>query len=269
MTRVYVVGAHGVGKSTLVRWIGARYGLPVVHEVAREVLSHYPVNFDQLRLDVAAVSRYQREVFAEQAAREAAAGASYVSDRAFDNLAYLAEHGEGLADLAESQECRDYVALVRQARAVFFVRPHGDVVAPDPGRALLDAGAASQVRIDGMILLLLHLWRVRYTPVDARSPRERQLVVESVLGAPPGTAADDGAGEGRADGGGADGAGDVAGGIPLHHGILLLVRAGIGTSRLIAEGLRATDDAVGAALRQLADGGWVRQDDFGAWRPRR
>lgn len=180
--RLYFVGAHDVGKSTLVRWASTRYGLPIVHEIASEIASRYPVPLDKLRLDVDGISSYQREVFREQIAREAAHGdGGFVSDRAFDNLGYLAEHGEGLADVVESEECQRYVASVRERGIVFFVRPHGAGHTTDGRRAQSDLNLASQARIDGMILWMLGVWRVPYFEIASSSQRDRQRFVESIV----------------------------------------------------------------------------------------
>ena len=37
--RIYLVGAHATGKTTLARWVRDRYGLPMISEVARGVLA--------------------------------------------------------------------------------------------------------------------------------------------------------------------------------------------------------------------------------------
>ena len=37
--RIYLVGAHSTGKTTLARWIRDRYRLPMISEVARGVLA--------------------------------------------------------------------------------------------------------------------------------------------------------------------------------------------------------------------------------------
>lgn len=186
--RVYFVGAHSVGKSALAEWTAETYALPMIHEVAREVLSRKRGGFDALRVDVDAVSEYQRQVFAEQIARERAVRGGYVSDRAFDNLAYFADHGDGVADLADSPECRDYVRGVRDGGVVFFVRPHPDLITYDGAatvpRGRRDADAAEVYRIDGMVKLLLELWRVPWHPVDPIKMQERQRIVRGVLGDP-------------------------------------------------------------------------------------
>ena len=104
--RVWFVGAHAVGKSTLAELTARNYNLPYISEQARIVLAErLQPDFDRLRLDVAETSRYQREVMRRQIATEQQLlHKGYVSDRAFDSLAYAAKH----ADVATS--ARRYVS---------------------------------------------------------------------------------------------------------------------------------------------------------------
>ena len=97
--RIYLVGAHATGKTTLARWVRDRYGLPMISEVARAVLAEMEAKVDALRTDVGLVDRYQREVFLRQMQAEASQPAGFVSDRAFCNLAYAAQHATILPEV--------------------------------------------------------------------------------------------------------------------------------------------------------------------------
>ena len=46
--RIYLVGAHSTGKTTLARWIRDRYRLPMIAEVARGVLAEMEARLDAL-----------------------------------------------------------------------------------------------------------------------------------------------------------------------------------------------------------------------------
>ena len=50
--RIYFVGSHATGKTTMTRWVSRRYGLPMITEVARGVLSELEMNFESLRTDM-------------------------------------------------------------------------------------------------------------------------------------------------------------------------------------------------------------------------
>lgn len=185
--RVWVVGAHNTGKSQLARWISAHYKLPLFDEVARiEVAKMGAKTFDQLRVDLAAVTAFQRNVFETQL-KVGVSVDRFVSDRAFDNLAYACENAENslVADLWESPACRRYVADIaetvdRGEGAVFFVRP-GVGLEDDGTRSRSDLNTAAVVRIDGMVKLLLGLGRVKYVPIETTVFQERASMVDAVL----------------------------------------------------------------------------------------
>jgi predicted ATPase len=177
-SRIYLVGAHATGKTTLARWVRDHYGIPMIAEVARGVLAEMEAQLDTLRTDIDLVNRYQREVFRRQIDAEQAVAAPFVSDRAFCNLAYAAHHSTILADIFRDRRLAEYMGWVRQG-VVFFLRPHRELVVADGVRAGLDW--EDVVRIDGMVKLLLELFDVPYIPVESLSMQERVRLVERVL----------------------------------------------------------------------------------------
>lgn len=176
--RIYLVGAHATGKTTLARWIRDRYRLPMIAEVARGVLAEMEAQLDSLRTDIDLVNRYQTEVFERQIAAERQQVGPFVSDRAFCNLAYAAHHSTTLARLFRDQRFADYMQWVRKG-VVFFLRPHRELVIADGVRAGLEWEEV--VRIDGMVKLLLEMFDVPYIPVQSLSMQERVRLVERVL----------------------------------------------------------------------------------------
>ena len=177
--RIYFVGSHATGKTTLCRYVSRRYGLPMITEVARAVLAELETNLDALRTDMDLVAEYQRRVFSRQVATERQQEDGFVSDRAFDNLAYAAEHTTIVADLLGNKDFDDYMRWVAEG-VVFFLRPHPSLLKDDGVRA--GVSWDSVVRIDGMIKLLLEQHRVRYLPVESVSMQERVRALEFVLG---------------------------------------------------------------------------------------
>jgi len=176
--RIYLVGAHSTGKTTLARWIRDRYGLPMISEVARGVLAEMEEQLDAIRSNLDVVDRYQTMVFERQLAAEAEHEGPFVSDRAFCNLAYAAHHATVLGDLASDPRLREYMKRVEEG-IVFFLRPHPELLSADGVRA----GVAWEevVRIDGMVKLMLEMFRVPYLPVESLSMQERVRLVERVL----------------------------------------------------------------------------------------
>lgn len=179
--RIYFVGSHATGKTTMTRHVSRKYDLPMVTEVARGVLAELELGFEQLRSDIETVNMYQRRVFERQIEVERLQKGPFVSDRAFDNLAYAAEHTTVVADLMGTQEFRDYMAWVATAK-VFYLRPHRSLLADDGVRERMDW--ESVTRIDGMVKFLLEQHRVSYLPIHTASMQERVRIVEFVLGEP-------------------------------------------------------------------------------------
>lgn len=184
--RIEVVGSHSVGKSVLVRHIAKAYGLPILDEIARIEIAKMGGGFDKLRTDLDAVTRFQKNVFHAQI-RAVQGVERYVSDRAFDNVAYAAENAAcgTAAAMWRSPACRRYVRgiadTVRRCEgAVFFVRP-GVALARDGVRAEGDLDATGVLLIDGMVKLLLELGDVPYVPIRTTNFQERAAIVAGVL----------------------------------------------------------------------------------------
>ena len=176
--RIYLVGAHATGKTTLARWVRDRFGLPMISEVARAVLAEMEARVDALRTDVDLVDRYQQEVFRRQIEAEAAHRDGFVSDRAFCNLAYAAQHASILPEVFADPRLRPYMESVASG-IVFFVRPHQELLADDGVRERLDWEEV--VRIDGMVKFMLEMFAIPYVPLESLSMQERVRTVERVL----------------------------------------------------------------------------------------
>jgi len=177
--RIYFVGSHATGKTTLCRYVSRRYGLPMITEVARGVLAEMETSLDALRTDLDGVAVYQRRVFERQVSTERAHAGGFVSDRAFDNLAYAAEHTTIVADLLGDAAFTEYMEWVARG-LVFFLRPHPSLLRDDGVRA--GVSWDSVLRIDGMVKLLLEQHRIRYLPVESVSMQERVRILEFVIG---------------------------------------------------------------------------------------
>ncbi len=177
--RIYFVGSHATGKTTLCRYVSRQYGLPMISEVARAVLAEMETGLDALRTDMDLVAEYQERVFARQVAVEQLHDGRFVSDRAFDNLAYVAEHTTNAFAMMNDQRFRDYMRWVRDGGVVFFLRPHQSLLKEDGVRA--GVSWDSVVRIDGMVKLMLEQHQISYLPLESVSMQERVRAVDFVL----------------------------------------------------------------------------------------
>jgi hypothetical protein len=160
------------------RYVSRRYALPMISEVARAVLAEMETSLDALRTDMDLVAEYQERVFARQVAVEHQHAGKFVSDRAFDNLAYVAEHTTNAATMMNDHRFRDYMKWVSEG-IVFFLRPHASLLKEDGVRTGLSWDAV--VRIDGMVKLMLEQHQVSYLPIESVSMQERVRAVEFVL----------------------------------------------------------------------------------------
>jgi predicted ATPase len=176
--RIYFVGSHATGKTTMTRYVSQKYGLPMISEIARAVLAELETSFDSLRTDMDLVAEYQRRVFERQVQVEKQQGSGFVSDRAFDNLAYAAEHTLAVGEMMADDSYRQYTEWVAQG-IVFFVRPHRDLLKDDGVRA--GVTWESVLRIDGMVKLMLEQSRIPYLPIESSSMQERARAVDFVL----------------------------------------------------------------------------------------
>jgi nicotinamide riboside kinase len=176
--RIYFVGAHATGKTTMTRYVSRKFGLPMITEVARAVLAELETSLDTLRTDIDLVAEYQRRVFERQVQVEKLQQTGFVSDRAFDNLAYAAEHTLVLADLLAGDQYKTYTEWVAQG-IVFYLRPHQELLKDDGVRAGLTWD--SVLRIDGMIKFMLEQSRIPYLPIESASMQERARAVDFVL----------------------------------------------------------------------------------------
>lgn len=176
--RVYLVGAHATGKTTLSRWIRDRYGLPMISEVARRVLAEMEIPIEALRANLHLVNDFQARVFEEQIRAEAEHDGPFVSDRAFCNIAYAAHHSTILREIAADPRLARYMDSVREG-VVFFLRPHKELLAVDGVREM--PAWDDVVRVDGMVKLMLELFSIPYIQVDCLSMQERVRLVERVL----------------------------------------------------------------------------------------
>lgn len=177
---VYFVGADRGGKTTLCRYVRDAYRLPMLGEAARMVLHRDEDDFARIRATGASASKYQCDVFNRQLREEDAAKAPYVSDRAFDNLAYASEHGRNFKELYDALPSA-YLERLR-ASVVFFVKPAQDIFlagAADPVRARTDWDAVQ--RISAKVEMLLQLLDIPHVTIAESVASRREELIDYTL----------------------------------------------------------------------------------------
>jgi cytidylate kinase len=177
--KIYFIGAHSTGKTTLARYISEQVKLPLLPEVARMVLAEKELKIEALRSDISLVNTYQSEIFFRQVSEEKK-HSDFVSDRCFDCLAYAAQHSTILNELVDSPTCSEYVKSLKEADVyVFFVRPSKSTLKNDGVRE--EVVWDEIIRIDAMIKLLAELWKIPYYQINCDSMQERIKLVETIL----------------------------------------------------------------------------------------
>lgn len=178
--RIYFVGSHSTGKTTLARWVSKEYNLPLLSEVARVVLSERELTLKIVSANLDIADEYQLEIFNRQIELEEKAGDNFVSDRAFDNLAYAAEHSRFLEKInpPSNERLNSYMDRLKSG-IIFFVRPQKGFVSEDGVRVHVDWD--SIVRIDGMIKFILEFYSIKYVPISSSNTLERARLITHVI----------------------------------------------------------------------------------------
>jgi len=177
--RIYFIGAHSTGKTTLARYVSEKYKVPMITEVARMILSEKELHLDSLRTNLDVVDEYQKQIFNRQVTEESKQ-TSFVSDRSFDCLAYAAQHSRILPSVLHSQELMTYLEILRTPESfIFFVRPSKATLKDDGVRESINWDGI--VAIDSMIKFMLEMWGLRYFQLPIDNMQERVKAVDSVL----------------------------------------------------------------------------------------
>lgn len=178
--RIYFVGAHSTGKTTLARHVAKKFDLPMLSEVARGVLAELETTLDRVHVDIDLCDEFQGTIFHRQIEQESEQERGFVSDRAFDNVAYAAMFSRISHELTSNEDFAAYMEQLRRpGRIVFYVRPHKRLLRADGVRTDLDW--QSVCRLDGAIMLLLEAYGVPYFTVADYSMRDRVRLVDGII----------------------------------------------------------------------------------------
>jgi len=178
--KVYFVGAHSTGKTTLAKYVSQQYKVPMITEVARMVLSEKEMHLDSLRYDLDQVDDYQRQIFHRQIEEEKRYP-SFVSDRSFlDCLAYSAQHTRILPELLNDAKIQEHLPVLKNPTSyIFFVRPSKATLKADGVRETPVWDGV--VAIDSMIKFMLEMWKLEYFQIHIDNMQERVRLVDNVL----------------------------------------------------------------------------------------
>lgn len=177
--RIYFVGSHACGKTTLARYTSEKYKLPFINEVARTVLAEKEYQIDSLRINIDLANTYQKEVLFKQIEEEKKYD-SFVSDRSLCCLSYAAQHTSVLHDLLLEDSFIEYVEKLRESEVrIFFVRPSLATLKQDGVREQLTWEGV--IQIDAMVKFLLKMYNLPYFEINNPNMQERIQLINSVL----------------------------------------------------------------------------------------
>lgn len=176
--KVYFIGAQCTGKTTLAEHVRDEHNIRMVSEVVRELVEDREDDLSEIRADITDVSVLQGEIARQQYLAEQGE-VPYVSDRAFDFLAYTAMYANNLNRLRFQKIVEDYISHVADSSIIFFCRPQEQFIEDDGFRKNLSWENVNQ--IDGMIKLLCELFDMNYISIDTPYTNERIRTVDAVL----------------------------------------------------------------------------------------
>lgn len=168
--RIYVCGAHSTGKTTLARHLARELELPLINEVARQVIAEMELSFESLRVDLDRALDYQRKVFQRQLDVEERFPGGFVSDRSFDNIAYAARHCTTISGILDDR-ADEYFRMVRERSLVFYVRPQRECMVNDGFRETVAWDEIN--RIDGMLDFIFTWQRIPCIGISELNMKDR------------------------------------------------------------------------------------------------
>jgi len=153
----------------------------MITEVARSILAEWETTLDELFIDIDGIGHFQHEILRRQLVKEQEHGDNFVSDRAFDSIAYAAEHTTIASELMSSPQFQQYVNQVNRG-IVLFLRPSKHLLKDDGTRASTHLIWDSVIKIDGMIKFMLEKYQTKYLPISESNMQERVRIIQFILG---------------------------------------------------------------------------------------
>lgn len=179
--KIYFIGTASSGKTTLAKAISLKTSLPLLPEVARQILAEKEIPLDSLRTDLELINKFQKEIFYRQI-HEESRDKDFVSDRSLiDALAYTAQYTSLLPELINTDECKKYFSEMKDTKTslVFFVRPNKAMMKADGIRETLVW--EEMVQIDAMIKFIMEANDIKYVSINSTSIQERINLVMNVI----------------------------------------------------------------------------------------
>jgi len=178
--KVYLVGAHSTGKTTILNHISERFEVNVIKETAREIIQKYGGSLSEIRSNLDLSKKFQRDILQHQIQKEKRTDCPFVADRGLDILAYFAEYTKDLSNIIEKDYVKNYINSYKEDDViVFFIRPHNDLIEEDGIRQ--DVSINDLYKMDGHIKFMFEYFDIDYISISDKHLNERVRAVETIL----------------------------------------------------------------------------------------
>ncbi len=178
--RVYFIGAHSTGKTTLTQYVSKQYNLNSINEIARSIIIEQEINLASLRSNLDLVDNFQTTVLCRQIEKEELLKDNFVSDRSFDNLAYTAQHSRNLSKLLNNDKLKKYIETLKEKDSyLFFVRPSKATLQDDGIRE--NPIWEGVIAIDAMVKFMLEMFDLPYYQINTDNMQERIRFIDCII----------------------------------------------------------------------------------------
>lgn len=178
--KIFLVGAHSTGKTTILEHIYERYNINKIHETAREIIQKYGGSLKDIRCDLELSKRFQRDIIEQQIEKEKRTDNPFIADRGLDIIAYFCEHTLDTSEILSKDYVREYLNKYKDDESVvFFIRPEKCLIEDDGVRE--DLSPEDIYKMDGIIKYILESYNINYITLRTKNLNERIRAVQTVL----------------------------------------------------------------------------------------
>lgn len=189
--RVFCVGTQGCGTSTLAQRISEEYDLQLIRDSVRTTVGEMDLDIGAARNNLLHLSEFQMRIFLRQRRAELRMimnkedqSGEFVSDQAFDNVAYTMQFSPIGQEFLHSKVLEEYMSRLRENSIILYVYPYAPTIRDDGVRPKSDLDWGAVMRTDGIIFSLILYFKLLNNTHIIAAPDAllRMLQVRSILG---------------------------------------------------------------------------------------